>query len=212
MPGFTTVRADLTRETVAAIVSGLAKGFPADRIARDNHTTPQIVGLLRTEYGPGMSELADAAEVLRTSAKVNGDAPSHIALTSIPTPVDRMLERIDATTVLLEKAATFPKHAAKAAKVTALIAELREEVAASEKAAKVALERSLALTEAKRQLAEAQARIAELKATAPKSSHHPAPTNEPALIRAWARANGVEVGMSGRVAKSVRDAWKAAQK
>jgi hypothetical protein len=204
MPGFTTVRADVPRETVAAIVSALAKNFPADRIARDNHVTPLIVNELRIEYGPGMGELATNAEVLRTPAVVNGKAPSLVV--PLVTPLTIPTTVPEDIAALLVKAAMLPSLAAKAAKVESLLNFIRSEIDAAEKAEKL----RAVVARHRAAIAEAEQQLTDLRGN--NRSHHPGPTGEAAQIRTWAKENGVECPTFGRVPQSVVDLWKAAQK
>jgi hypothetical protein len=61
-----------------------------------------------------------------------------------------------------------------------------------------------------KRLAELQARKAELAPTKAKTRKRAPSDHEPAVVRAWARENGVECPAMGRVPKAVVDAWKQA--
>ncbi|MEI6363843.1 MAG: Lsr2 family protein [Actinomycetes bacterium] len=63
---------------------------------------------------------------------------------------------------------------------------------------------------AARQVSGSRVPVQRIRRRAAGSSKHVGAPTEAAVIRAWARANGVAVTERGRVAPAVRDAWVAA--
>ena len=68
---------EIPRAVRHRIVSMLARlMYPAERIARENHVTVEIVEALRAEHGPGVKELCEAAEWLARPAKADKPKPT----------------------------------------------------------------------------------------------------------------------------------------
>lgn len=77
MPATEPTTADIPRAVRHRIVSMLARlMYPAERIARENHVTVEIVEALRAEHGPGVKELCEAAEWLARPAKADKPKPT----------------------------------------------------------------------------------------------------------------------------------------
>ncbi|MGW3025833.1 Lsr2 family DNA-binding protein [Streptomyces sp. NPDC001221] len=99
-----------------------------------------------------------------------------------------------------------PEIQDQAARARAALVGLRQRYAADQ-------ELTAITTEAERlekRLAELRARKDELVPAKPKARKRAASDHEPAVVRAWARENGVDCPAMGRVPKAVVDAWRQA--
>lgn len=170
------------------VVSMLARGQREQRIA-DATTLPiATIRRIATEHGaPDLGRLASAAEAMTQAlAKQKGENPA-----TAPA----------ALRVIGEARALGGRYAVRADDLLKRLDELRVDVAAeAEKRQRAEAER-IALEKYQAELAEAEARVAELR----KKAH--LPNKE---IRAWAAANGVACPAMGKVPGAVVEQWRAA--
>lgn len=169
------------------VVSMLARGQREQRIA-DATTLPiATIRRIATEHGaPDLGRLADAAEAMTQAlAKQKGEKPE------VPA----------ALRVIGDARALGGRLATRAEDLLKRLDELRVDVAAEvEKRQRADAER-IAREKYQAELAEAVARVAELR----KQAH--LPNKE---IRAWAAANGVACPAMGKVPGAVVEQWRAA--
>lgn len=145
----------LTNEQTLAVVSELARGRSVEDTAVKCRVPKSLVFEARTEFGPGMGELATSAERLRGA--VGGRPAGPVQIPSAA----------EAAWAVLERAEKFPSLAVKAAKVRTLMQEITDGLGAAEKRADA--EQLVAARRA--DLAKAEALLAELKGTKPVPVH-----------------------------------------
>lgn len=121
---------------------------------------------------------------------------NEVDLARKPEPLLQLLDEADAS----DRAS----HRRKADRIRALLSELRADLEADRERQEQAREARAEVERLSRELAEAKARLR--GGPAPKPSIGDART-----IREWAAEHGVEVPATGRVPKSVREAYESAQ-
>jgi hypothetical protein len=199
-------------DQTALLVLGLvAKGKRAVETATLAGVDLDIVRRIAREHGfPDMNRVRRNIETLENTKKSAGPA-------LVPAPTAAVGHESDPATAhwrLLDRAKQSPKHNTRklAARIEALLADLKQRIDAEAAAARSAAARDLQKEQARAQIAELEAKLAEVKAILkggpPAAASNPEPTAK--MIRAWAAENGVPCSIRGRLDQSARNAYLAA--
>lgn len=201
--------------TELAILRKYAAGLELLTISKDlgvdHEVTTEVVSAVGYQRGRARALLIEREAALMKS-RGSGAAP--VSAPPAPVEVKVELERRVATPIddlpdlgdLLDRAdQAGGKFARQGARLRAMVLELEESLAANAEVM-AAEQRVNAL---RRQLEEANAKLRGLK---PGATARPATSSgpKPAIVRAWARAAGIEVAPLGRVPDSVMEKYYAA--
>lgn len=201
------------------ILDAIASGRPPRAVAIDLTLDPNLVTRVASAHGyPDLTKVAWAAKTARDGgADTRPDGTPRTTPTPGPATPTALLDR--------GHASTRKPTQALARRITGQLERLArvlddEARLDAERAAKKA-DRAKALAEVRRlekQLAAARARARDAGATTPRGSTSPYATSatqqagvESKTVRAWAAANNIDCPKSGRVPRSVVDAYLAAQ-
>lgn len=211
--------------TTATVATGAT---PRQRRAVDLLTKGYTKRQVMSELGVDEPWLAEAVTIV-TGAPAQTATPSRpVAATApvpapvaaaVPTPPPAEPTR-DAIGTMLARADDSTSRAAKrtADRIRALIATLREQLEETAEADRVAKERAeekarLAeqIAAARRALDEANAKLKALGGKTTRAATAPRAASDAAVIRAWARENGVDCPDRGRIPAPVREQYEAAK-
>lgn len=133
--------------------------------------------------------------------------PQGVILHHTATTPDTLVEQL----VVRAKASTKASTRKLGERVQALVEQLRTTVTAEDEARRAAEQAARADAERQRQIADLEAKLAELRGTPVKKHATSTPNNgEAKKIREWAADNGVECPKVGRIPTAVREAYEAA--
>jgi hypothetical protein len=202
----------IDKETTLLVLGIVANGKRAVETATLAGIDLEIVRRIAREHGyPDMGRIRRSIERLENGEKSIGPALTPAATAAVghesnPATADwRILDTAKQSSKLNTRKL--------AARIEVLLADLAQRIDAEGTAAKAAAAHELQKEQARAQIAQLEAKLAEVKALLhgkpPAGASDPEPTAK--MIRAWAAENGVPCSIRGRLDLSARNAYLAAQ-